>query len=44
VASLSAPAGYLSNGHSLGTTGTVLVAVTLVLRLGYMFWRRRRRR
>ena len=40
---MSAPPAYLYNGHSLGTTGTILVAVTLVLRLGYMFWRRRRR-
>jgi hypothetical protein len=43
VASLSATAGYVYTGHSLGLTGTILVAVTLVLRIGYMLWRRRRR-
>jgi hypothetical protein len=43
VASLSAPPAYLYNGHSLGVTGTVLVAVTVALRIGYMLWRRRRR-
>jgi len=30
-------------GHSLGTTGTILVGVTVVLRVGWMLWRRRGR-
>jgi len=42
VASLSAPAGYIYNGHSLGLLGTILVAVAVVLRVGWMLWRRRR--
>jgi hypothetical protein len=42
VAHLSAPAGYLYSGHSLGWTGTVLVAVTVLARIAYMLWRRRR--
>jgi hypothetical protein len=41
VASLSAPAGYLYSGHPLGVTGTILVAVSVVLRVAYMLWRRR---
>jgi hypothetical protein len=43
VASLSGPAGYAYTGHSLGLTGTILVTLTFVLRIGYMLWRRRRR-
>jgi hypothetical protein len=42
VAPLSAVLAYYS-GHSLGLLGTILVAVALVLRVGYMLWRRRRR-
>jgi hypothetical protein len=44
VAPLSALAGYVYTGHSLGLTGTILVAVTVLLRVAYMFWRRRGRR
>jgi hypothetical protein len=36
------PASY--NGHPLGLVGTILVAVTVVLRVGWMLWRRRSRR
>jgi hypothetical protein len=41
VASLSPPPGYLYDGHSLGWIGAILVCVTLVLRIGFMLWRRR---
>jgi hypothetical protein len=34
----------LYSGHSLGPVGTVAVLVTLIVRLGWMFARRRNRR
>jgi hypothetical protein len=34
---------YFYTGHSLGWPGTIVVIAALVLRLGWMFWRRRRR-
>ena len=33
---------YYYNGHSLGLAGTVAVVVALVLRLAWMYRRRRR--
>jgi hypothetical protein len=43
VGPLSSILAYVYDGRSLGVTGTVLVAVTVILRIGYMLWRRRRR-
>jgi hypothetical protein len=35
---------YLYSGHSLGPVGTIAVVVALIVRLGWMFARRRSRR
>lgn len=34
---------FYYTGRSLGPTGTVLVVTAVVLRVGWMFWRRRNR-
>jgi LPXTG-motif cell wall-anchored protein len=38
-----APAYFNYTGHSLGPVGSIVAAVGIALRLGWMFWRRRNR-
>jgi uncharacterized membrane protein len=33
---------YYYTGHSLGVAGSIAVAVAVLLRLAWMYWRRRR--